>query len=71
VAGLVKRGNEMPDQEMTLKQYIEQLPKCHLARKQYESLAIDEKVLDSLRAAGVDNWEGYCDAMRNVELDVG
>lgn len=31
---------------------------------QYEELLDDQKLLDALRACGVDNWEGWDDAIR-------
>lgn len=30
-----------------------------ISKKEYESLLDDQSFLSALRAAGVDNWEGY------------
>jgi len=30
-----------------------------IPREEYEKLLADSKFLEKLRAAGVDNWEGY------------
>lgn len=30
-----------------------------ITRKEYDSLIEDSEFLEALRAAGVDNWEGY------------
>ena len=30
-----------------------------ITRKEYERLSEDSRILGNLRAAGVDNWEGY------------
>ncbi len=32
---------------------------------EYEQLLEDQQILAYLRARGVDNWEGYCDAMND------
>jgi len=34
-----------------------------MTRKQYDTLVRDQKILQALEAAGVDNWEGYDEAM--------
>ncbi len=39
---------------------------------EYEELLDDARLLECLQAAGVDNWEGYAEAMRaycGEELD--
>jgi len=36
-------------------------------KDEYEELLEDRKFLDALRAAGVDNWEGYSDAHEFLE----
>ena len=33
----------------------------------YDALIADQKKLTALEASGVDNWEGYDDAMSDVE----
>lgn len=30
-----------------------------ISKEEYEELKKDQKFLEALRAAGVDNWEGY------------
>lgn len=35
-----------------------------ISKKEYESLLDDADLLRCLQNAGVDNWEGYGDAMR-------
>ena len=38
-----------------------------ITKKEYESLLEDSEKLEALEAAGVDNWEGYSDAMESLE----
>lgn len=33
----------------------------------YDRLVRDSEILNALREYGVDNWEGYSDAMRSLE----
>lgn len=33
-----------------------------ISKEKYESLLKDSRFLEALKAAGVDNWEGYDDA---------
>lgn len=33
-----------------------------ISKKEYEQLKEDSNFLNALRAAGVDNWEGYSEA---------
>jgi hypothetical protein len=33
-----------------------------ISKKEYESLLEENRFLDALRMAGVDNWEGYNEA---------
>lgn len=43
-----------------------------ITKKEYDSLLDDSLFLDSLRAAGVDNWEGYsyaCEIFREENGD--
>ena len=37
-----------------------------VARAEYNRLLEDQKMLRALEAAGVDNWEGYDEALRDV-----
>ena len=34
-----------------------------ITKKEYEQLLRDQRLLDCLEGAGVDNWDGYEDAM--------
>ena len=34
-----------------------------ISKKEYEELLKDQRILDALRAVGVDNWDGWDDAM--------
>lgn len=36
-------------------------------KEEYEELLEDSKFLEALMAAGVDNWEGYDDAVELME----
>jgi hypothetical protein len=38
-----------------------------ISKKEYESLLEDSEKLSALEAAGVDNWEGYDNAMEMME----
>lgn len=38
-----------------------------ISAERFAELVKAEKMLDALQAAGVDNWEGYADAMELVE----
>jgi len=40
-----------------------------ITKKRYEQLFEAEKELRALHCAGVDNWEGYDDAMESLEED--
>ncbi len=40
-----------------------------LSEAEYNELVADSKLLTALRAAGVDNWEGYSDALSSIEED--
>lgn len=35
----------------------------------YQSLEADQQLLGALQATGVDNWEGYGDALRKLRSD--
>lgn len=43
--------------------------KITITKKEYESLLEDSKFIQALRAAGVDNWEGYSFALNYLEED--
>lgn len=36
---------------------------------EYEQLVADQQLLDALHAAGVDNWQGYDDAVEAASED--
>jgi hypothetical protein len=36
---------------------------------EYEKLKEDQRFLDALRSCGVDNWEGFDDAVDRMEED--
>ena len=38
-----------------------------ISEERYKELLEKEETLDKLEAYGVDNWEGYCDAMNDSE----
>ena len=38
-----------------------------ITKKEYDSLLEDRKILTALENAGVDNWEGYEEALENLE----
>ena len=38
-----------------------------ISKKEYESLLEDSEKLSALEAAGVDNWEGYDNAMEMMQ----
>lgn len=40
-----------------------------IKKELYDMLVQDSDLLDALRSCGVDNWEGYGDAMRMVNGD--
>ncbi len=40
-----------------------------ITKSAYRQLVEDSKFLDALRAAGVDNWEGYSEAAQMMEED--
>lgn len=40
-----------------------------ISKQQYEGLYHDSALLGSLRANGVDNWEGYSEAVREINRD--
>lgn len=44
-------------------------PPVTISRDEYDSLKRDSRMLEALRSAGVDNWEGYDDALDMLEAD--
>lgn len=38
-----------------------------ISLKRYDELVESEAILHALQAAGVDNWEGYSEAMEELE----
>ena len=38
-----------------------------IPKEEYDQLVKDSEFLNALRAAGVDNWEGYCNAQEYLE----
>lgn len=40
-----------------------------ITKEEYDSLVSDSEFLDCLRAAGVDNWEGYDTAQEMLDPD--
>ncbi len=46
------------------------MAKIEIEQKEYDQLIDDQKVLNALRAGGVDNWEGYDDSLESLwEID--
>jgi len=37
-----------------------------ISKKEYDKLLNDSRILRALEGAGVDNWEGYDDAMNEI-----
>jgi hypothetical protein len=37
-----------------------------VSKKEYDHLKLSQRKLEALREEGVDNWEGYSQAMRRV-----
>lgn len=40
-----------------------------IPKKEYDKLFNDSEFLNALRAAGVDNWEGYSEALKLIQED--
>lgn len=40
-----------------------------ISKKEYDALVNDSRILQALYGAGVDNWEGYSDAMEALQED--
>jgi hypothetical protein len=43
------------------------VPMVSITQDEYDELLHDQAFADALRGAGVDNWEGYDDAMAMME----
>ena len=50
-------------EDMTLEEIVKQLPGGHKAREEWVKLVKDSWFLECLEGAGVDNWNGYDDAL--------
>lgn len=61
--GSVTVIEEVTQREMTLKEYVEQLPPSHGVRQEYEGLLKDQMMLQALHMGGVDNWEWYGESL--------
>ena len=46
---------------------MDELAFVTIPKKTYDELLWDQKVLEALRAAGVNNWEGFGDALTPLE----
>ncbi len=40
-----------------------------ITKKEYDSLVEDSDFLNALQGAGVDNWEGYSEALKMLDDD--
>ncbi len=49
---------------MSVEKIAEAMDTVELTRKEYDQLVRDSEWLSCLSAAGVDNWEGYDEAIR-------
>lgn len=49
--------------EMALDEIVNALPGPHRARSEYIQLLEDQALLNALCACGVDNWDGWEDAI--------
>lgn len=45
----------------------EQKKTITITKEEYEELLDDSQLLDALREAGVDNWDGYDEAMEMLD----
>jgi len=45
--------------DMSLEEIVKALPPLHKARLEWAQLMCDAWFLECLKAAGVDNWDGY------------
>ena len=48
---------------------LEELEIVHISRHEYTKLLRDHAELRALYEAGVDNWEGYGEAMKSLDTD--
>ena len=44
---------------MTLEEWVDETPQGSYAREQYKELLHNQRFLECLQGAGVDNWEGF------------
>ena len=49
--------------DMSLEEIVKALPPLHKARLEWEQLMKDSWFLECLKSAGVDNWDGYEEAI--------
>lgn len=54
--GSDREGNPPPGKELVT-----------IFKEEYDSLEADSKLLTALQGAGVDNWDGYSEALKMVE----
>lgn len=47
------------------------MEKIEIDKKEYDELVSDQKFLNALFLAGVDNWDGYEEAQRILEEEYG
>lgn len=57
------------EREMTLDEWVNKLPFCHSAQREYTQLLKDSEILNALKDHGVDNWDGYSAALKSLEVD--
>ncbi len=53
----------------TFEQLLKNSARIAINKKLYEELIEDSRILSALRGAGVDNWDGYDDAMQSLETE--
>ncbi len=63
----IKRAQNLP---LTLEQKKMLEDNVTITKEEYEELTMSKKILDSLKKAGVNNWEGYADSMKSMEKDL-
>jgi len=49
--------------DLSLEEMVKALPQLHRARLEWEQLMKDSWFLECLKATGVDNWNGYDEAV--------
>jgi hypothetical protein len=57
---------ECVQREMTLKEWCNKLPDFHLVNKELKILLKRDEILTALESYGVDNWEGYSEALESL-----